>query len=118
MPQPPEGQVLVRVEAAPLNPSDIVVMLAGAAVAEGRREGDMLVAPLPGRASRLLTARVDQPNVVGNESAGVVVATGVGAEVLAGKVVAFLGSGAYAEYRDLHSDKGITAPTVGRPWVR
>jgi D-arabinose 1-dehydrogenase-like Zn-dependent alcohol dehydrogenase len=47
----------------------------------------------------MLTARVGQPSIVGNEGAGVVVATGAGAEHLAGKTVAFLGGGAYADYR-------------------
>ncbi len=99
MPQPREGQVLVRVEAAPLNPSDIAVLLSGATVAQARRDGDRLVAPLPEGARSMLTARVDQPTIVGNEGAGVVVATGAGAEELAGKTVGFLGGGAYAEYR-------------------
>ena len=99
VPEPRDGQVLVRVEAAPLNPSDIAVLLAGASVADGQRDGDALRVPLPEGARGLLTARVDQPTVVGNEGAGVVVATGAGAESLAGKTVAFLAGGAYAEYR-------------------
>ena len=99
MPQPRDGQVLVRVEAAPLNPSDIAVLLAGATVADARRDGDALVAPVPDGARGMLTARVGQPAVVGNEGSGVVVATGPGAEALAGKTVGFLGGGAYAEYR-------------------
>ena len=73
MPQPRDGQVLIRVEASPLNPSDIAVLLSGAKVAEGRREGEELVVPLPEGARGLLTARVGQPTVVGNEGSGVVV---------------------------------------------
>ena len=99
MPEPRDGQVLVRVEAAPLNPSDIAVLLAGAKVAEARRDGKALVAPLPEGARSLLPFRVGEPTVVGNEGSGVVVATGAGAEALAGKTVGFLGGGAYAEYR-------------------
>ena len=99
-PEPRDGQVLVRVEAAPLNPSDIAVLLAGASVAEARRDGDSLVMPLPDGARGLLaTTRVGQPTIVGNEGAGVVVAAGAGAEALLGKTVGFLSGGSYAEYR-------------------
>ena len=99
MPQPRDGQVLVRVEAAPLNPSDIAVLLSGAAMDQARRTDAGLVAPLPPGAQSMLTARVGQPTIVGNEGSGVVVATGAGAEHLAGQTVGFLGGGAYAEYR-------------------
>jgi NADPH2:quinone reductase len=99
LPEPREGQVLVRVEASPLNPSDIAVLLAGASVAKAQRDGDVLVAPLPEAGLSMLSARVNQPTVVGNEGSGVVVATGAGAEALAGKTVGFFGGGAYAEYR-------------------
>ncbi|MCU1588643.1 MAG: oxidoreductase [Frankiales bacterium] len=99
MPEPRDGQVLIRVEASPLNPSDIAVLLSGAKVADGRQVGEELVVPLPEAARGLLTARIGQPTVVGNEGSGVVVATGAGAEALAGKTVGFLGGGAYAEYR-------------------
>lgn len=96
MPEPKDGQVLVRVEASPLNPSDIAVLLAGGSVAEARREGDSLVVPLPESARGLLNARVGQPTIVGNEGAGTVVA---GPQEIVGKTVGFLSGGAYAEYR-------------------
>jgi NADPH:quinone reductase-like Zn-dependent oxidoreductase len=99
VPEPREGQVLVRVEAAPLNPSDIAVLLAGADVSRARADGGALVAPLADATRSMLTARVDQPTIVGNEGAGVVVQAGAGAESLDGKTVGFLSGGSYAEYR-------------------
>ena len=94
-----DGQVLVRVEAAPLNPSDIAVLLAGADVTRAERTGDVLSIPIPTGADNLVAARVDQPTMVGNEGAGVVVAAGAGAEGLLGTTVGFLAGGAYAGYR-------------------
>lgn len=99
VPEVGDGQVLVRVEAAPLNPSDIAVLLAGATVAQARRDGDTLVVPLAEGARGLLPSQVGQSTVVGNEGAGVVVAAGAGAEALLGRTVGFLAGGAYAEYR-------------------
>jgi NADPH:quinone reductase-like Zn-dependent oxidoreductase len=99
VPEVRDGQVLVRVEAAPLNPSDIAVLLAGATVAQAQRDGDTLVVPLAEGARGVLPSQVGQSTVVGNEGAGVVVAAGAGAEALLGRTVGFLAGGAYAEYR-------------------
>jgi NADPH:quinone reductase-like Zn-dependent oxidoreductase len=110
VPEAREGQVLVRVEAAPLNPSDIAVLLAGATVGKAERVGDALVLPVPGDARGMLSARVGVPTVVGNEGAGVVVAAGAGAEGLLGRTVGFLAGGAYAEYRLVPSAMCLPVP--------
>ncbi len=94
-----DGQVLVRVEAAPLNPSDIAVLLAGADVNRAAVTGGVLSAPIPTGADNLVAARIDQATIVGNEGSGVVVAAGAGAEGLLGATVGFLAGGTYAEYR-------------------
>src|SRR5580658_6980077 len=56
------GEVLVRVEAAPINPSDLGLLLAGAdvasAVVEGTSERPVVTAPLAPGALRSLAARV------------------------------------------------------------
>jgi NADPH:quinone reductase-like Zn-dependent oxidoreductase len=78
--RPGPGQVLVRVEAAPINPSDLGLLLAGADPAQVQREGSpdrpVLTAPLPAAAFRAMTPRVGLSMPAGIEGAGTVVATG------------------------------------------
>jgi NADPH2:quinone reductase len=103
-PQPGEREVLVRVEAAPLNPSDLALWLAMAdvsqAVAGGTADAPTVTAPIAEPVMRSLTARVGQALAVGNEGAGVVVAAGESpeAQALLGRSVAFLGGATYAEH--------------------
>src|SRR5580658_2432765 len=80
VPAPGPGEVIIQVEAAPINPSDLGLLLAGAdvtaAVASGTEDRPVGTAPLPAAAARALRARVDQSLAVGNEGAGTVVAAG------------------------------------------
>ena len=101
-------QVLVRVEAAPLNPSDLGVVLAGAdletATATGTTERPVITARVTPGVLKALAARVDQSMCPGNEGAGTVVAAGSSpdAQALVGQRVAALGGGGmYAQYRVL-----------------
>ena len=80
VPSPKANEVIVRVEAAPINPSDMWPMFGPANLMEAKFEyGDerkVLTAPLfPGMASRV-SSRLDQTLPVGNEAAGTVVAAG------------------------------------------
>jgi NADPH2:quinone reductase len=105
VPEPGPGQVIVRVEAAPVNPSDLGLLLAGAdpaaAVASGSASRPVVTIPLPDAVMRAMRARVGEPMAVGNEGAGTVVAAGSSdaARALLGKTVAAAGGGMYAQYR-------------------
>lgn len=104
LPRPGEREVLVRVEASPINPSDLALLLAMAdvsrAVAGGSPEEPTITAPVAEPVLRALAPRVGDSMTVGNEGAGVVVAAGESPEsqALLGKTVGFLGGATYGEY--------------------
>jgi NADPH:quinone reductase-like Zn-dependent oxidoreductase len=103
--EPGPNEVLIRVEATPINPSDLGLLLAGAdlaaASAAGTPQRPVITAPIPDAAMRGLTARVGTPMPAGNEGAGTVVAAGSSeaAQRLLGKKVAAAGGAMYAQYR-------------------
>jgi NADPH2:quinone reductase len=105
VPEPGPNEVLVRVEATPINPSDLGLLLAGgdftAAQASGTADRPVVTLPLPEAAMRAMRARVGEPMAVGNEGAGTVVAAGssAAAQALLGKLVAAAGGAMYAQYR-------------------
>lgn len=105
VPQPGPGQVIIRVEAAPINPSDLGLLFAGAdmsaASAHGDRDRPVVTAPIPGAAMRAMAARIGQSLPVGNEGAGTVVAAGSSpeAQALLGRTVSLAGGAMYSEYR-------------------
>src|SRR5579872_669535 len=78
--EPGPDEVVIRVEAAPLNPSDMGLLFGGAdmaaAEASGSAERPVVTAPIPDAAWRGLAGRVGTPLPVGNEGAGTVVAAG------------------------------------------
>lgn len=101
---PGPGEVVVRVEATPVNPSDIGLLLAGADPAGARRgEAGSTLLDLPPDRHGALDARLDEPLPVGNEGAGTVVAAGPGAEDLVGRVVSAVAGGMWATHRLVHS---------------
>jgi len=97
LPVPKADEVLVRVEAAPINPSDQGVMFGWATMAEATSTGEgaatVLSAPVSAHGIAVMKARIGQALPVGNEGAGTVVAAGddPAAQALIGKTVAFLG---------------------------
>ncbi|MDA9507385.1 NADH oxidase [Bradyrhizobium sp. CCBAU 11386] len=106
-PEPAEDEVVVRVEAAPINPSDLGLLVGAAdmstAKASGTKEAPVITAKVPDGAMRAMGARLDQSLPVGNEGAGVVIKTGSSdaAKALMGKTVAMIGGAMYAQYRTL-----------------
>ncbi|QLC23151.1 zinc-binding dehydrogenase [Parasphingopyxis sp. CP4] len=106
-PTPGDEEVVVQIEATPINPSDHGVMFGWASMGEcaSTGEGDdiVLTAPVSPQGMGVMKARIGQSLPVGNEGAGTVVAAGSGemAQALMGKRVAVMGGGMYAHYRCL-----------------
>jgi NADPH:quinone reductase-like Zn-dependent oxidoreductase len=106
--EPAEDQVVVRVEAAPINPSDLGMMFAGGDAGAGLPAGDGILhgvaVPVTEAAVDAQRARLGKAMPVGNEGGGIVVAAGSSpaAQALVGKTVGFLSGNAYAQYRTLH----------------
>ena len=102
--QPGADEVVVRIEAAPLNPSDLGVMFSAAnmatAVQSGTDQNPVITADVPAQFMPSLKTRVGKATPVGNEGAGTVVAAGSSdaAQALMGKTVAVIGGGTYRQY--------------------
>ena len=105
IPEPGADEVLVEMQAAPINPSDLGLLIGPADVARASvvGAGAMAVVTLPiaEPAMRALAARADASMPVGNEGAGKVVAAGTSpeAQALLGKLVALNGGATYAQHR-------------------
>jgi NADPH:quinone reductase-like Zn-dependent oxidoreductase len=116
VPEPGPGEVVVQVEASPINPSDLGLLLAGAdvtaAVSGGTADRPVVTAPLPDAAMRAMAGRAGIPMPVGNEGAGTVVAAGssAAAGALLGKTVAVAGGGMYAQYRCVDASLCLELP--------
>jgi NADPH:quinone reductase len=98
--EPGPDEVIVRIEAAPVNPTDIFLMLSMADLAQARAVDGALEAPVPPGVTKVFAGRLDQPLTVGSEGAGTVVAGGANQEALIGKRVGANG-GMFASHRKL-----------------
>ncbi len=102
-----ENEVLLKVEASPINPSDLALLLAYADVSKAELSGTdsnpLVTAPISPTFMRALASRIDKSMSAGNEGAGTVIAAGKSdeAQALMGKTVAGLGPPMYSEYRTL-----------------
>ena len=105
VPVPQDDEVLIRVEAAPINPSDQGLLFGAAdmstAVASGTAERPVVSARIPETAMRAMAGRLDEAMPAGNEGAGTVVRAGASpqAQALLGRVVAVIGGAMYSQYR-------------------
>jgi NADPH:quinone reductase len=120
-PQPAPDEVVVRVEASPLNPSDIGLLFGAADIATATLAGSgadaVATMQIPERAMKSMAARLGQSMPVGNEGAGVVVAAGDSdaARALLGKTVAALGGAMYSQYRCLKLEQCLPLPEGTKP---
>jgi len=120
-PVPAANEVVVRVEAAPLNPSDLGLLFAGAdmtkASQRGTKDQPLVAARVPEAALKSMAARFDVSMPVGNEGAGIVVEAGSSeaAQGLLGKAVAALGGAMYSQYRCVSVEQCLPLPKGATP---
>jgi NADPH:quinone reductase-like Zn-dependent oxidoreductase len=112
--EPQADEVIVQVEAAPINPSDLGLLLGPADIATmragGTAERPVLTFTIPERRLGAVHARVGQSMPVGNEGAGTVLRAGPDAADLIGKKVALLGGAMYAQYRKVRAKDCVILP--------
>src|SRR3954471_5182370 len=126
-PEPAADEAVVRVEAAPINPSDLGLLIGAADMSTAKASGDkgapVITAKVPEAAMRAMAGRLDESMPVGNEGAGVVIRTGASdaAKALMGKTVSMIGGAMYTQYRvlkvrDVMELPAGTTPADGASW--
>jgi NADPH2:quinone reductase len=121
IPQPKDDEVLVRVEASPINPSDLGLLFGAADPTTMRSSGSadrpIVTASVPDKLMRGMAARVDKSLPVGNEGAGIVVAAGAdeSAQALIGKTVGMIGGAMYSQYRCIPAKQALLLPDGTTP---
>jgi NADPH:quinone reductase-like Zn-dependent oxidoreductase len=116
IPELAENEVLVRVEATPINPSDLGLLVGAAdmatAKASGTRDMPVVTAKVPEASMKAMAGRLDESMPVGNEGAGVVIKTGASdaAKALMGKTVSMIGGAMYAQYRTMRAKDCLVLP--------
>jgi NADPH:quinone reductase len=116
IPVPGVDEVLIRVEAAPLNPSDQGLLFGAADMSTAKSAGTerrpIVYAEVPAAARKSMTARLDQSLPVGNEGAGVVIGAGgaPAAQALLGRQVAVLAGAMYSQYRCAAASQCLVLP--------
>ena len=121
IPEPAADEVLVRIEAAPINPSDLGLLFGAAdmntAKFSGTGANPVVTASVPEKFMKAMAGRVDQSMPVGNEGAGVVVKAGASpaAQALMGKSVAIVGGATYSQHRTVKAAQCFVLPAGTTP---
>jgi NADPH:quinone reductase len=116
VPDPLPDEVLVRIEASPLNPSDLGLLFGPAdmstATYSGTADRPVVTATIPPERMKDIAGRLDQSMPIGNEGAGVVVAAGASdeARALLGRTVAVIGGAMYSQYRSIKAEQCLVLP--------
>jgi NADPH:quinone reductase len=107
-------EVLVRLEATPINPSDVGLLFGPADMSTARIAGTaerpVLTATIPQAAMKGIVGRLDQSLAAGNEGAGTIIKAGSNAEALLGKLVAIWDGAMYAQYRIIKASECMVLP--------
>ena len=120
-PEPKAEEVIVRVDASPINPSDQGLLFGGAdlstARVSGTAENPVVTANISETVMKAMAGRLDQSLPVGNEGAGVVIHAGASpaAQALMGKTVAILGGAMYSQYRCIKAVQCLVLPAGTTP---
>ena len=114
--EPRDHEVLVKVLASPINPSDLGLLVGAGdmtTIRTSERGGlPVVTADIPAAGMRAMAGRIGEAMPVGNEGCGIVVKAGASpaAQALLGKTVAMLGGAIYAEYRCLPAGMCMVLP--------
>ena len=103
-PIPSADEVLIKVEAAPINPSDLGLLLSFAAdlssiSTSGSEDETVTSMKIHPALMGSMKSRLDQSMQAGNEGAGVIVDAGENVKELIGKTVGLAGGAMYSQYR-------------------
>ena len=115
-PTPAADEVVIRIEATPINPSDIGLLFGAADMSAAKFSGTatapVVTAPVPERAMKAMAGRLGQSLPAGNEGAGTVVAAGASdaAQALLGKKVSVIAGAMYAQYRSAKASQCLVLP--------
>src|SRR5262249_51843546 len=121
VPSPQADEVVVRVEASPINPSDQGLMFAVADMSTARQAGTpaapRVTAQIPKERVKVVAGRVGQAVTPGNEGAGAVVETGSSpdAQALMGRTVALFGGSMYSQFRCVKASQCLALPDGTTP---
>lgn len=116
IPTPSEKEIVVRIDAAPLNPSDMATLFSAADLRTARATGTdnmpAITADFPSALMGRVKTRIDRSIPTGSEGAGVVIAAGSSpkAQALLGKTVSCAVGGTYSQYRCIHAAQCMPMP--------